>query len=98
MSKTVVTPVPKVGDQIYIPHSLFLSHGRDDIHGGQAKVRKVTEEISGGKKVAFVYVEGIFRGYNWDQYLAGEQEQLKALFGSYQAHPDPDDRPEFNRP
>ncbi len=81
MSKTTVTTVPRIGDQIYIPNSLFLGHGRDDIHGGQAKVRKTEKGISGGDEITFVYVEGISRGYNWDQFLAQDQEKLKAQFG-----------------
>jgi len=33
--------------------------------------------------------------HNW-HYLAGEQKKLRAQHGKSWAHPDPDDRPEFN--
>lgn len=95
MNKTVMT-IPKVGDEIYVPTSLHMSHGRDDVEGGLAKVTSVKPGISGGKTVSFVTVaEHPGVSYNWE-FLAPEQEKLKKDFGEGRAHPDPDHREEFN--
>ena len=34
----------KVGDDIYVPTSLYLSHGEDDFHGGLCKIIGIGEE------------------------------------------------------
>lgn len=92
------TRLPNVGDEIYVPTELYLSHGMDDFCGGLARVTAVKEGISGGKTVHFIQIaERPGSSYNWEQYLVLEQEKLKARFGKSRAHPDPDDRPEFNR-
>lgn len=81
----------KVGDMIYIQGSCSISNGSSDVAGGQAIISKITTRISGGEKCRFVELKGIpGHSYNWDQYLAKEQERLKADYGDKQAHPDPD--------
>lgn len=91
-----VFTLPKVGDVIYVPTDLYLSHGVDDFHGGKAQVVEVREEISAGLKQPFVRVrENPDALYNWI-YLSRQQEELKKKFGDQKAHPDPDYRPEFN--
>lgn len=90
-------PVPKVGDKIYVPTSLYVYHGRDDVQGGLATVTKVEPGISGGRQVHYVAVkEHPGHNYNWEGYLGPDQEKLKARFAGQVAHEDPDDRPEFN--
>jgi hypothetical protein len=91
-----VFTVPKVGDMIYVPSDLYLSHGVDDFQGGKAEVVEVREEISAGLKQPFVRVrENPDTLYNWI-HLFKQQEDLKKKFGDQKAHPDPDYRPEFN--
>lgn len=88
--------LPRVGDDIYVRTSLFVYRGRDDFVGGLAKVTAVTRESNG---VHFISIrERPGASYNWEQSLAGEQEELKKKFGKERAHPDPDLRPEFNDP
>jgi hypothetical protein len=66
--------------------------------GGLATVTAVTQ-LSGHKDgVHFIRVkEHPGNNYNWEEDLALRQEELKKKFGDKRAHPDPDDRPEFNR-
>jgi hypothetical protein len=94
MDKQVSAPKP--GDVIYVDSRLFLSHGKDDLHGGKATVRAVQIMGSQGKQVPFVEVvenPGWFS--NW-AVLAEKQTELAAKFGDTWAHAMPDLRPEFN--
>lgn len=88
---------PKVGDIIYVGSAYYLSHGMDDFEGGKAKISKVYKSMSAGKMVDFVEVEeNPGCSYNWE-FLRQEQDKLQKQFGEQIAHPDPDDREEFNR-
>lgn len=83
--------MPNVGDKIYVPTRLSISHGSDDVVGGLATVTKVSHNISGGVVCEFVSVaEHPGRSYNWDQFLKDAQEKLRAEFGESVAYPDPD--------
>lgn len=98
MSQNGTVTIPKVGDEIYVPTSLYLGHGRDDVEGGLAKITSVKPGISAGKTVSFVTVaEHPGVSYNLE-FLAPQQEKLKEEFGNNRAHPDPDYREEFNEP
>lgn len=97
-AKVAAMPLPKVGDDIYIPSALHLSRGRDDVVGGLARVKSVSKQMSGGEQVHFISVKEIHGGFNWEQHLALMQAELKNEFGKNRAYPDPDDRPEFNEP
>ncbi len=92
-----MVPVPKIGSDIYVPTSLYMDHGRDDVVGGLAKVTSVKPGISGGKTVSFVTVAEIPDSFNWEQYLAPMQDKLKKEFGANRARPDPDNRQQFNK-
>lgn len=88
---------PKIGDKIYVPTSLYLSHGRDDFQGGICTVSKVKNELSAGESCAFVsVVERPEYSYNWSQYLAGMQDELRERYGDQVGHPDPDYHPSAN--
>lgn len=88
---------PQVGDDIYLPTALYLSHGADDFIGGLARVRRVGPGMSAGEYVPFVEVaERPGTYYNW-RHLREEQEKLRTKFGDNRSYPDPDLRPEFNR-
>lgn len=84
-------PVVKVGDKIYIQTSISIDHGWDDITGGLGTVKSIKPITSGGQLTLFVEIEEIpGRRFNWDQYLAQEQDKLRAEFGERVAGPDPD--------
>lgn len=89
-------PPVAIGQRIYLRTALYISHGRDDVAGGLATVSDVTLGGSAGKLVPFVETfEVPNRCYNWEL-LAAEQDKLKARHGDEKAHPDPDNRFEFN--
>ena len=84
--------IPKVGDDIYVPTSLYLSHGVDDVVGGLATVVKVERE----KDYIWVMVaEHQGNRYNW-KYLERDQEKHKKRYGNERAYPDPDYDPSAN--
>lgn len=87
----------KIGGQLYLPTSAYLSHGVDDFHGGLAVVNKINKGISGGKPTLFVgFVEHPGHSYNLP-ILLEEQTELRERFGTQRAYPDPDYREEFNK-
>jgi hypothetical protein len=84
------------GDVIYIGTELYLGHGRDDFRGGMAEVMEVRQDVSKGQPTPFVrVVQQPDTIHNW-KLLASEQKELRQRHGKSWAHPDPDDRPEFN--
>ena len=91
--------IPQKGEKIYIPSSLYVYHGEDDIAGGIATISNVDLKEYFGKdhdNYCFISVKEIPGvSYNW-RYLEKQQEKLKKAYGKQKAHPDPDYRPEFN--
>ena len=84
--QTKISKKPKVGDEIYVESSFYISHGEDDFCGGLAKISKISKEYG----TTFVeVVERPSHGYNYE-ILMENQEQLKKQFGKKRAHPDPD--------
>jgi hypothetical protein len=89
--------IPKVGDKIYVPTTLYVTHGMDDFIGGICTVAGVRLNDNPEEGVAFVSIEEEpGQWYNWDTYLAPNQEIWKAEFGDQTGHLQPDPRPEFN--
>lgn len=89
-------PELRKGDVIYIGTELYLGHGRDDFRGGLAEVMEVRQDVSKGQPTPFVRVsQQMDTIHNW-KLLASEQKKLRHRHGRSWAHPDPDDRPEFN--
>jgi hypothetical protein len=92
-------PEPFIGQKIYVPTSLYLSHGMDDFIGGIATISKIEESTYLSEDDCNYLMVGIEEKprtlYNWNSLLK-EQNELKTRFGKNCAHPDPDDRPEFN--
>ena len=89
-------PELRAGDVIYIGTELYLGHGRDDFRGGLAEVMDVRQEKSKGQLTPFVrVVQQPDTLHNW-KLLASEQKEYRQRHGKSWAHPDPDDRPEFN--
>jgi hypothetical protein len=84
------------GDVIYIGTELYLGHGRDDFRGGLAEVSEMRMEKSKGQPTPFVRVlQQPDTIHNW-KLLASEQKELRQRHGKDWAHPDPDNRLEFN--
>ena len=88
---------PAVGDKIYVPTFLHLTHGVDDFAGGVCIVAGLREEVIKGQPVTFVNIaEDPASWINWDTYLAPQQEQLRKEYGERAGRLKPDYRPEFN--
>ncbi|MEQ8174385.1 MAG: hypothetical protein ABRQ26_04870 [Syntrophomonadaceae bacterium] len=84
--------IPEVGEKIYIPSSLYMDHGEDDVHGGMATIAKVELNLDCPQETnrIYVYVEevpGVVYNY---AVLIEEQEKLKERYGGQAAYPDPD--------
>jgi hypothetical protein len=89
-------PGLRKGDVIYVETELYVGHGVDDFRGGLAEVSEVRQDISKGQPTPFVrVVQQPDTIHNW-KLLASEQKELRQRHGKDWAHPDPDDRPEFN--
>ena len=89
-------PELRQGDVIYIGTELYLGHGRDDFRGGLAEVSEVRQDVSKGQPTPFVrVVQQPDTIHNW-KLLASEQKELRQRHGKDWAHPDPDNRLEFN--
>lgn len=90
-------PELRKGDVIYIGTELYLGHGRDDFRGGLAEVTEIRPDISKGKPTPFIRVaQEPDTLHNW-KILAADQKKLRTEFGKSWAHPDPDNRAEFNQ-
>jgi hypothetical protein len=89
-------PTLRKGDVIYVDTELYVGHGCDDFRGGLAEVSEIREEKSKGQWTPFVrVVQQPDSLHNWKM-LAGDQSKLRRQHGTNWAHPDPDNRPEFN--
>ncbi len=89
-------PMPQIGQDVYIPTSLYLYHGVDDFSGGLCRIIGIKEDMSGGRKIPFVEVdERRSHWYNWE-ILMEQQEELRKRHGNRRGYPDPDYRSEFN--
>ncbi|MEX0816271.1 MAG: hypothetical protein WD027_02400 [Gaiellales bacterium] len=87
-------PTPRVGDDVYIPSSLYLTHGVDDFRGGLCRIVAIHEHVGG----FFVEVEeDPGTHHNW-AHLMERQAEFREQYGESRGHPDPDYRQEFNEP
>jgi hypothetical protein len=90
---------PQKGDRIYVPTSLHVFRGRDDFMGGLATINAVdfsTHLPEDHYNYCMVGIEtrpGTMYNY---RALLEKQAELEKEFGTAEAHPDPDYRPEFN--
>lgn len=85
--------MPSAGDLIYVPSSLYVTHGCDDFHGGLCRIIEV--KVDGNPNKTYVIVEenpGVEHNY---RYLLELQEELKAEYGDARGHLSPDNRPDF---
>jgi len=77
-----------IGRNIYVPTSLYLSHGVDDFYGGIATISSV--------KDGFIEIqEDLGTGYSMD-YILENQCKWKKEYKNSKAKPCPDYSPEFN--
>jgi hypothetical protein len=93
---------PKLGEQVYIPGSIYLFRGEDDIVGGLATINLIQNSTNLPKDhINYTMVgfkeTGPGRKYNW-KILLEEQDELAKEYAGQIAHPDPDFSPEFNDP
>lgn len=76
----------KVGDNIYVDSSFYMSHGSDDFVGGLCKISKLYTQHG----TTFVeVVERPGHGYNYD-ILLEQQKTLAQEFGKKRGFPQPD--------
>lgn len=98
MPKKVRKPI--IGEKIYVPTSLYLSHGRDDFAGGIATIDYIKEDTKSDildyNRIMVGIKERENTGYNW-QYLLANQEKWSKEYAGCIAHPDPDYAEEANR-
>ena len=90
-----------IGDKLYIPGSMYVYRGQDDIAGGLAEIDSITHS-NFLPKDHFNYVMVGFKGipnkmYNMKN-LIEQQDKLAETYAGHTAHPDPDMSPEFNCP
>lgn len=99
MDKTAIA-LPKAGDKVYVPSSIYLSRGADDVAGGLATIKRVIvydDLPDGHMNKVFIQIEEHPRSnYNWN-YIRDNQQQWAQEYAGQLAHPDPDHREEFNR-
>ncbi|HLW52231.1 MAG TPA: hypothetical protein VKW06_05270 [Candidatus Angelobacter sp.] len=88
-------PELRKGDVIYVDTELYLHHGRDDFRGGLAEVAQFGVFIRSSSTPFVRVVQEPDTQHNWEV-LAPMQKKLRQEFGKNWAHPDPDNRPEFN--
>ena len=92
---------PESGMKIYVPTSLHVYRGEDDFQGGIAKINKIEyKDYLPEDHCNYIFV-GIEENpgvmYNYGS-LMKQQNELRERYGEQVAHPDPDNRPEFNQP
>ena len=86
-----------IGQDVYVPSSLHLTHGVDDFAGGLCRVVRIDTDMS-PVEIPFVEVEedpGTL--HNW-HYLMENQDEWRDRYGDRRGRHDPDFRPEFNEP
>lgn len=90
----------KSGDEIYVPTSLYLSHGVDDFIGGRATIENIYEDDRVSRdsynRWGISIKERPGHWYNLS-YLIDEQEELKKKFGDSWCYEDPDYSPSANQ-
>jgi len=87
---------PEVGEEIYIPTALYLTHGVDDFLGGLCRIIRVKVGISAGKKTYFIEVEEDPDNlHNW-RYILENQERWRREYKDRGGRKNPDLRREFN--
>lgn len=91
--------LPKVGSKLYVQTSLYIGHGQDDFEGGLATIEEIEEDPNLPKDHYNYYMVRLKERPGWCynlRYLLEEQKKLKKEYKGKIAHPDPDDRMEFN--
>lgn len=80
----------KVGDDIYVPTSFYISHGEDDFVGGLCKIKSIVDDGKDGINSIMITIEerpGC--NYNYKSLLE-DQEKLQKEFGTSRGYQDPD--------
>ena len=82
---------------VYVPSSLYLTHGDDDFAGGLCRVVRVDNELSPNGIPYVEVAEDPGALHNWN-YVLEQQDERRERYGDRRGRPDPDYRPEFNEP
>ena len=84
----------KIGDKLYVNSSFYIEHGLDDICGGLATVKSISENLNRPLSNQYmITVEEIrsSRHFNlW--YLLNNQEEFKIKYAGKLVHECPDTR------
>jgi len=89
VSPIKIPKIPFVGQKVYLDSAFYISHGSDDVVGGEAticKVLKISKTSYYVKLNGFPNTEYPYSCFTNRQ----EQEKRKKEFGTKKAHPDPD--------
>lgn len=88
---------PELGQDVYVPSSLHLTHGEDDFAGGLCRIVRIDTETSADGSPFVEVEEDPGTLHNW-HYLLEHQDEWRARYGDRRGRADPDHRPEFNEP
>jgi hypothetical protein len=80
---------PEIGEDVYIPTSMYIDHGEDDFAGGLCEVTRV--ELAGkGFSLAVKERRGWIYSFRSARDFWSEQASLKKEYGQQRGRPDPD--------
>lgn len=98
---TYIEMLPFIGMTIYIPDSIYIHRGCDDIQGGKATISEIHySDHLPQDHISYCMVKMKETGgkqYNW-VYLMRNQEEYERVYGNQIAKPDPDYSLESNPP
>lgn len=91
-------PEPVVGEDVYVPTSLYLSHGVDDFQGGVCRITKIIEQDIPENPINSLFISVAERpGHQYNWFILYEQQaELRERHGDKRGYPDPDYSPESN--
>lgn len=93
-TKPATFKLPKIGEKIYVPTSLYLSRGRDDFQGGLCTISRIECSKTlpqDHNNYCFVGVEEGDRATSHNyKHLLELQSELKKKFGKRRGYKDPD--------
>ncbi len=92
---------PKIGEDVYLPTSLYLSRGRDDFIGGLCQISRIIDRRNDDSEILDINrfmvetVERPYHQYNWYFLIKDEKKNIER-YGDKRGRPDPDYDPRFN--
>lgn len=93
-SKPATFKLPKIGEKIYVPTSLYLSRGRDDFQGGLCTISRVECSKTLPEDHCNYCFVGVKEGSRSTSHnykcLMEQQSKLRKEFGKRKGYKDPD--------